>query len=1004
MASTPPHEAHPASSTHSAAIPSPTLPPGDFAAARPPLPIPFSSGSAAFSVPRQRPPPSSSSSPPGTFQYPPSSQAAPNPRPSALHIRKMHGPNTSSLRSLSSSPAPPSAASPNTLHGPLPPLHPPALPNAYFPLHSSQPPSAAVNRPSSTPVPSSTAPTPPPYHPSTPPPYLPSQSPILPFARTSFDSLASQDDFGDVPGGHGRGAGGNATGGKKSMRINRACDRCHRDKKKCDGQRPCLHCRRHGRKCDYTRTPAVKSRAAYRASLEQRLSQLEKMLAASGVDPAQLAAMAGAVGGGFSLAGINLQGFQGIGGLAGLAGLVGGAGGVAGSPRGGRGSGDVAAALSSGMLLRGMLEADPAFSDDDVEREESHEDEEPEFGAHGEEVGVQRLRRVGRAEGGVAGVIMRDDSDDDVEDGSYGGIGLGRKRKRGGSAGGSGTTRKSSGGANGKKRGRGGTRGKGKISGGDPTPPVQSSRRTSARRATAANTKQPSRDDEDEDEGTPEDVELRDVVGQLPDGMRKYGDSGDGQHQIIVMHGDSEKVETLGDALVDSTGSYMYPNAPPNLPETATAMGRAISPMDPRRRRSTASSDAESLDDLDTTSERSVGSRASEISIGFAERCERERERAERRNGNSGNSTSMSTYQHTPPTPPAQAHPGDESAGLEFAGVVRGFGFIAPAATPPEMSAGLAVPVSVGGDESMSEADRGGVAPTFQGSAVRTTASPSPVPTRQDVSQPQTFDDLSSAASVLATLRRHPSPYPSEASQARSRTGGGSTLREFAGRSSSVASVGADIDAFSGDPRSPGGVASRAASRSPVASPRRAHLPFTGRVGSPLVGTTGVADGYEHLTRAVGTDGVIGREHQYAASNVGYTKSTVESSEQVTTKMEEDGVCAKKRKVGDSSRGVEEGDMTDVERLQMELQTYKSLLSLLRHRSLALASELASMAVNPRLAGDKVRQFESLLDSWERELSGGTGRTSGYPGGHLDNGHSNISHGDPGSEMLNSFA
>lgn len=36
------------------------------------------------------------------------------------------------------------------------------------------------------------------------------------------------------------------------LRVKKACDRCKRQKTKCDGEQPCLTCSRHGHKCEYT--------------------------------------------------------------------------------------------------------------------------------------------------------------------------------------------------------------------------------------------------------------------------------------------------------------------------------------------------------------------------------------------------------------------------------------------------------------------------------------------------------------------------------------------------------------------------------------------------------------------------------------------------------------------------------------------------------------------------------------------------------------------------------
>ncbi len=41
-------------------------------------------------------------------------------------------------------------------------------------------------------------------------------------------------------------------GSNTRLRVKKACDRCKRQKTKCDGEQPCLTCSRHGHKCEYT--------------------------------------------------------------------------------------------------------------------------------------------------------------------------------------------------------------------------------------------------------------------------------------------------------------------------------------------------------------------------------------------------------------------------------------------------------------------------------------------------------------------------------------------------------------------------------------------------------------------------------------------------------------------------------------------------------------------------------------------------------------------------------
>ncbi|KAJ3342463.1 hypothetical protein HDU93_002222 [Gonapodya sp. JEL0774] len=830
--------------------------------------------------------------------------------------------------------------------------------------------------------------------------------------------------------------------------------RCHRDKKKCDGQRPCLHCRRHSRKCDYTRTPAVKSRAAYRASLEQRLSQLEKMLAASGVDPQQFAAMAGSLGaaGGFNLSHLAGQ----LGGLANFAGLASLTGALAALPGNGPDSADgpsgsntsmphstaMAMMSANGLLLQGMLDAEAAAAagEDDGMGEDDDEffegggmggtpisggslagfEERGEEGDSGVAAGmvgtaggtrgrparlVDIVAAAAAAAGGRSGVGTLELDSDDSADASYGtGSVTGKKRKRGGATDVSGSGGRRSGtfgatmAASGKKRGRGaavgGGRGKSKIKGGSVSSltsaggssPVQSSgsRRSSARKAAAAIAKQGRDEDEDDEERVGVEVEKdvqragAKVHANWPDRKERS------RRNEQSASGDEAGVGEEGmDTAVDES-TYPHINAPYFMDSSTQDRGEDSTQNAASssfvREREYGESDKENesdLEDVDSASEHSVGSRVSEISLGFAERCEREREKAERRlNSVAGGSN------YTPLTPPPmRSHPDDESAGLEFAGVVRGFSGFFPDDRPHAASPNEDLIMGDKENISMSPVQR------LEISAMPSSGAESPAPSHvRAIAHPHGhhFDDLSSAASVLTTLRRHPSPYPTEPVPPRPRAGtAGSNLRELASPSGAT---GGDmsISPYSG---SHDVVTSRAASKSPVsvASPRLACAPA--RVGTPATGGgTAPADGYAHLSRVMGQSGLFGEApvSSTTSSTHGRRESPVVSVlEELAVKVEEEGVWAKKRKVRESSACGVDGGGKD-------------------QRSLALVTELAGMAIDPNLARAKVHEFRQLVETWERDLGGdGSGDYVTY---RADSGLASISTADSGMGMVGSFA
>ncbi|KXS16372.1 hypothetical protein M427DRAFT_55790 [Gonapodya prolifera JEL478] len=103
---------------------------------------------------------------------------------------------------------------------------------------------------------------------------------VNPTGLTMDDNSGDEEDEMDMDGN---------PKGQKSKRIGQACDNCHRNKKRCDGQKPCTNCKRAARSCEYTRSARKKeSRAAYIVALESRLSQIEGVLSSKGVGLNQL--------------------------------------------------------------------------------------------------------------------------------------------------------------------------------------------------------------------------------------------------------------------------------------------------------------------------------------------------------------------------------------------------------------------------------------------------------------------------------------------------------------------------------------------------------------------------------------------------------------------------------------------------------------------------------------------------------------------------------------------
>jgi Fungal Zn(2)-Cys(6) binuclear cluster domain len=73
----------------------------------------------------------------------------------------------------------------------------------------------------------------------------------------------------------------------KRKRVTQACDSCNRKKIKCDGKRPtCSHCANSNAQCTYQRALKKRGpRAGYIEELENRVNELENMLASTGDVP-----------------------------------------------------------------------------------------------------------------------------------------------------------------------------------------------------------------------------------------------------------------------------------------------------------------------------------------------------------------------------------------------------------------------------------------------------------------------------------------------------------------------------------------------------------------------------------------------------------------------------------------------------------------------------------------------------------------------------------------------